>query len=354
MSTWGQPFKMYYHYDADAAPPTDPPTPAPTEAPTVSPTAAPTPAPTKAPRSLPCYVETFQQTGCRRTVMWANSWWDSQPDAVVGNDMYAYCSLVSAGTASAWQQSFCCDGAEGAAADKTCGAGMQCTQQAELSCPGGELPQVSEERQADNYLHGCMVGAFKASGCNADFIAAGDKNWWVPSFEAGNNYTVYQDMYRYCLANVNSPTAEQRDTCGGRRGLGQCQRQQGQWEQFCPQPHKEDPASLRATFQATGCPNDYDLEGALIDDSPWAYLDNQYAPLWGYMSEEKVLDDMYNTCEALRTGYSTNQQRGWCCSRADHQGECGASITSCTRQTAISSPRRSLLEAEEATKAVYV
>jgi hypothetical protein len=310
------------------------------------------------PRELPCYVETFQKTGCRRTQMWQNSWWDSQPDAVVGSDMYAYCTLVSAGTASSWQKSFCCDGAEGEAASKECGAGMTCTKQAELSCPNPPSP----ERQQDNYLHGCMAGAFLASGCAREVLPSGDENWWVPRLEAGQNYSVFNDMYNYCLAQRNGPTTEQRDTCckgnhGTRAGAGcggsLCQKLSGSWEQYCPQPHQSDLANLKVTFQATGCPNDYELE--VEAGQGWDYLGNQYAPLWGYMTEEKVLDDMYSTCQAVKAGYSTNQQRSWCCGPNDWTGGCGANITACTKQTALLPARRRMLETEEAaTKAVYV
>jgi len=320
-------------------------------------TLLPTPAPTAAPRVLPCYVETFQKTGCRRTVMWQNNWWDSQPDVVVGSDMYAYCSLVSAGQASAWQQSFCCDGAEGEAKDKACGAGMTCTKQSQLSCPN----PPSEERKQDNYLFGCMAGAFLATGCKREVIAAGPENWWVARLETGQNYTVFKDMYNYCVAQRNGPTAEQQDTCcngnegtQSARGCGSpCQQVYGNWEKYCPQPHKNNVASLKASFQATGCPNGYELEG--VFGKTWGYLENQYAPLWGYMTEEQVLDNMYDTCHALATKRSTNQQRSWCCGPDDWEGKCGETIT-CTKQTKLitTAARRMLESKASVTEAVYV
>lgn len=85
------------------------------------------------PRSIDCYVGTFLNTGCKRTRLSSDNWWDQNSDEVVFNDMYAYCKGVQDGTDPGYMRGFCCDGNDGEDAQGECA--VNCVKQTEFTCP---------------------------------------------------------------------------------------------------------------------------------------------------------------------------------------------------------------------------
>lgn len=115
------------------------------------------------PRSIDCYVGTFLATGCKRTRLASDNWWDKHTDQVVFNDMYAYCKGVQDGTDPGYMKRFCCEGNDGEDGEGECA--VNCVKQTELTCPGKYKLVPSEWPRRMRHDAGCHTIQDRAECC---------------------------------------------------------------------------------------------------------------------------------------------------------------------------------------------